>query len=177
MEESMIPPEPLDSPSDSPVTPDNMPPSRDSVDYRRLGRIWQYGLESQTDPDALTAGLSGVNADLLELAMYIAQPLLAALHAGPRTIENVAEKTIAINQLVRVDKQAWQSRKFYGSTGNRRPMNMRPTGTVQSEEIAICSPTPTRRHPRHRRNDRRGAVSRARRAAVRQQQHRQRYSF
>ncbi len=108
MEESMIPPEPFDSPSDSPVTPDNMPPSRDSVDYRRLGHIWQHGLESQTDPDPLIAGLSGVHADLLELEVYLAEPLLAALHAGPRTIKNVEEKTIAINQFFRVVKQLAQ---------------------------------------------------------------------
>ena len=65
-------------------------------------------MESQTDPNALIAGLGGVNADLLELAFYIAEPLLASLHAGPRTIENVEEKTSAINQLIRVDKQAAQ---------------------------------------------------------------------
>ncbi len=108
MDEPKLTPELLDSPSDNSATPDNEFQPREAVDDRRLARIWEHRSESQTDPGALVAGLSGVNADLLELEMYISQPLLAALRTGPRTIENVAEKTSAINQLVRVAKQAAQ---------------------------------------------------------------------
>ena len=50
MEESMTPPEPLNSPSDSPVTPDNMPPSRDSVDDRRLGASGNMGWNRKRTP-------------------------------------------------------------------------------------------------------------------------------
>jgi hypothetical protein len=108
MDESKLPPEPLDSPGQNPGTPDNKPQPRNSVDDRRLARIREHRSESQTDPSALIAGLSGVNADPLELEVYILAALLAALEAGPRTIENVEEKTSAINQLVRVVKQTAQ---------------------------------------------------------------------
>jgi hypothetical protein len=74
---------------------------------RRLARIAEHRSESQADPNAIVAGLGGVNADLFELELLLSQPLLEALCTGV-TIEDIKAKTPAINQLVRVAKTSAQ---------------------------------------------------------------------
>jgi hypothetical protein len=108
MDETTRPSGPSSSPECAPALPQENSAAANGINNLRLSRIAQHRAESQEDPSALVAALCGVNADLFELAHYVAQPLLATLGAGPITIEDLDDKGPAINQLIRLAKQSAQ---------------------------------------------------------------------
>jgi len=74
----------------------------------RLERIQDHRAEAQDHPDSRYAAVAALNADLMEVALYVGVALRRFMTAEPATIDGIETSSGSTDLLMRLSKQVAQ---------------------------------------------------------------------
>lgn len=100
----------------------------DAAHERRRRRIFDHRVDAQDDPDTMIACLAGVNSDLMDTELVVAEKLRQGLSENGVSLETIERHAELINLMLRLSKQIAQitqlehrSRKKGGEATSIRP--------------------------------------------------------
>ena len=80
----------------------------DAAYERRRQRILDHRVDAQDDPDTMIACLAGVNSDLLDTELMVAESLRQGLSENGGSFETIERYEVHINMMLRLSKQIAQ---------------------------------------------------------------------
>ncbi len=80
----------------------------DAAHDRRRGRILDHRIEAQNEPSTITSCLAGVNSDLLDTELVVAETLRQGLAQNGTSLEAIERHSELIDMLLRLSKQIAQ---------------------------------------------------------------------
>jgi len=108
MDESIHLDEAMSGPA-SAGTPDKaLPETVDPTFRARLKRIQDHRAEAQDHPDSRYAGVAALNADLMEVGLYVGVAVRRFMTAEPATIDGIETSSGSIDLMIRLSKQTTQ---------------------------------------------------------------------
>lgn len=122
MADELVSPEATDVPGSQTSVP------IDAAYEHRRRRIFDHRVDAQADPDTMIACLAGVNSDLLDTELIVAENLRQGLSESGGSLETIERHAGLINLMLRLSKQIAQitqlehrSRKKGGEATSMRP--------------------------------------------------------
>ena len=80
----------------------------DAAYERRRQRILDHRVDAQDEPDTMIACLAGVNSDLLDTELMVAESLRQGLSENGGSFETIERYEVHINMMLRLSKQIAQ---------------------------------------------------------------------
>lgn len=122
---------------------DEPPPTMplDSAYEIRRQRIFSHRVEAQAEANSIIACLAGVNSDLLDNELIVAETLRQGLAAGGGSLEAIERHGDLINLMLRFAKQIAQFTQLVQRSRKEISAGA-PVALKASEENACCAPTP-----------------------------------
>jgi hypothetical protein len=99
----------------------------DAAYDRRRQRIFDHRIEAQNEPSTITACLAGVNSDLLDTELIIAETLRQGLSENGRSLDAIERHAELINMLLRFSKQISQVTQLEQRSRKNVPETTKPT--------------------------------------------------